>query len=275
MMMVRRTRLAALAALMLLAAIGSARDARAAAEVHRFNLVLSANPTSIIAGDVNDRLGVLNRDVLAARGLEAMDEITFGWFYQAELRYFVAQNVAVSAGVGQVRSQSKREFLPAIAQDIQLRAEVLSVPIHVGGAFYLPPYNQGDFQARAYMGAGFMSLVHNRIRYQQSEVGTTSSTTLAGDYGPNYVLTARNDSPGYYGEFGVHMFFPSRFSVMVGAIYRSALVRRTTAVVEMPNPLDPDNLNPDIPAKVKVPIGDFTGLDTGGLGLRMALAIGF
>lgn len=270
MMMVHRTRFAALAALALLGAIGFARDARAAAEVHRFSLVLSANPTSIIAGDVNDRLGVFNRDVLSARGLEGMDEITFGWFYQAEGRYFVTQNVAVSAGVGQVRSQSKREFLPAISQDIQLRVEVLSVPIHVGGAFYLPPYNQGDFQARAYLGAGFMSLVHNRVRFQQSEVGTDPSTTLAGDYGPNYVLTERRDSPGYYGEFGVHMFFPSRFSVMIGALYRSALVREMTGEVEIPidDPADPGH-------KMKVPIGVSGDLDTSGLGLRMAVAIGF
>lgn len=255
-MTVIRTRFAAMAAILLLAAIGSAREARAAAEVHRFNVVFSANPTSIAAGEVNDHLGVFNRDVLSARGLKGMDNISFGWFYQIEARYFVTQNVAVSAGFGQLKSQSKREFLPAISEDIQLRLEMISVPIHVGGAFYLPPYNQGDFQARAYLGAGFMSLVHNRLTFQREEVGTDASTTLGG----SSVLVATADSPGYYGEFGVHMFFPSRFSVMVGALYRSGKVRDVVG-------------NMDV-AGGAVPL-DIVTLDTGGLGVRMGVVAGF
>lgn len=258
----RRKSIAATIALAILGFAGLAgwsTEARAAAEVHRFNLVLSAVPTSVAAGDFNDRIEQINRENLEPVGRNGIDTINNAWFYQAEFRYFVRQNVAISAGVGQLRNQSKREFLPALQQNIQLRVEMLSVPIHLGGAYYFTPYNQGDFQARAFVGGGLMSLVHNRIRFQVHEI-TDESTTIFGD---SFLIEATGDSPGYYGEFGVHMFFAARYSVMLSALYRSAEVRNMRAVLVPVDGTPPTDLGV---------LGD---LDTSGLGARMAVAIGF
>jgi hypothetical protein len=256
--------LAALAAMILGVAAG-ARPAVAAPEVHRLSLVISSNPTQLIAGDLNDFIDDYNQFILEPRGLEPVDNISFGWYHQAELRYFVRPNWAVSAGFGQIRSQTRREFLPRISQIIVLRADIVSVPVHVGGAYYLAPYTQGDFQARAYIGGGFMSLTNNKIVFEQLEFSTDSATTLGGSQRSKL----RNDGPGYYLEVGGHMFFASRYSVMIGAIYRSAVVRSTHQVDEVVVPGDTETLT-------EIPVDEpGIGLDTSGLGLRMGVAIGF
>ncbi len=231
--------------------------ARAAAEVHRLNLVISAIPTQVVGGDFNDQLEQYNRARLDPRDIEGLDKISFGWLYDAELRYLVRQNVAVSLGVGQLRTQSKREVLPGILQDIHLRAELLSVPVHLGGTYYFQPYNQGDFQARFYLGGGFLSLVHNKALLEQVEINTDSVTTLGGTQS----RAAMRDAPGYYAEAGVHMFFAARYSVVLGAIYRSARIR--------------DMIDRETRQVVVTPDGSRFTLDAGGLGARMGVAIGF
>ena len=113
---------------------GGARLARAAAEVHRFNLVLNAIPTSIDGGDFNKSIDQVNNN-LNARGLETLDKIGYGWMFGAELRYFLRPNFALAGGVGQLRSTSKREYTFSRIDDVTIRAEVLSVPIHLGGDY--------------------------------------------------------------------------------------------------------------------------------------------
>ena len=236
--------------------------AHAAAQVAKLSLVLSANPTTVSARDFNDQvIGTINRTVLEPRGLEDLDKISFAWLYDAQLRYFVRPNFVVEGGAGQLRTVAKREFLPTITAAIQYRAEVLSVPVHVGGAYYLPAYNQGDFQARMYVGGGLSSLVYNRERFTAVESNTDSASTLGG----TYKISARGDSPGFYVETGVHMFFASRFSVMLGAIYRSAVVRRMDGLREIPTPS----------GTIRMDQEPVSGLDTSGIGARFATAIGF
>ncbi len=227
----------------------SAREAGAAAEVHRLNLVISAIPTQVAATDFNKDLDQFNRLILEPQGLEGIKKITFAWYYDFQLRYFVRQNVAVCAGVGQLRSATKREYLPAIEQDVELRAEMLSVPVHVGGLYYFQPYNQGDFQARAYLGGGLMSLVYNRERFGLN-------TTFPG---ASFQRSGRGDSPGYYVEAGAHMFFAARYSVLVGVIYRSAKIRNLEGIVHT------------TAGSFRVPVPN---LDTSGVGARMAVGIG-
>jgi hypothetical protein len=237
----------------------------AAPEIHRLNLVLSSNPTQLVASDLNDFIDNYNESVLHPRGLESLGNVSFAWYHQAELRYFVRPNWALSAGFGQIRSQARREFLPRISQIIVLRTDVVSVPVHVGGTYYLAPFTQGDFQARAYVGVGFMSLTNNKIVFEQLEFQTDSATTLGG----SRRAKLRGDGPGYYFEFGGHMFFASRYSVMLGAIYRSAIVRDLREVDDVVAPGGigtVTRIRRDEPA---------FALDTGGLGLRMGLAIGF
>jgi hypothetical protein len=246
-------------------ALIAASPAAAAPEVHRFGLVLSVNPTQIVADDLNEFIDDYNHSVLAEKDLEALGNISFAWYNQAELRYFVRQNWAVSGGFGQIRQETRKEYLPRISQVITLRSAIVSVPVHVGVTYYLAPYTQGDFQARAYVGGGFMSLTNNKIVFEQLEFHTDSATTLGGSRRSKL----RGDGPGYFFEFGGHMFFASRYSVMIGAIYRSAKVRglHETREVVVPNGSD---------TVTQIPVDEPSlSLDTGGLGLRMGLGIGF
>src|SRR5262249_3260736 len=234
---------------------GGADPARAAAERHKCTLVLTASPSQILGGDFNDQIDFFNRTMLVPRGLESLDEISYGWLFDAELRYFIRPNFAISGGAGQIRSQTRREYSFSPVDNITVEAEVLSVPIHLGGTFYFAPYNQGDFQARAYLGGGILSLTgtHGTIT---SVVTFPSSPTIPSGTFENRLA---GDAPGWYAELGAHMFFAVRYSVMIGAIYRSAVVGTTAAYVN--ERLAVENINQSV--------------DVGGLGARLSLAIGF
>ena len=240
----------ALAVLML---VSVARSGHAAAEVHRFNVVLSVDPMQVDGGDFNGTIDFINDTQLKPRGLEGLKRVTFAWLYEGELRYFVRPNMAVAVGVGQMRGASDREYLPQLNSAIQLHTEMLSVPVHVGGAYYLAPFNQGDFQARAYFGAGVLSLVYNRARFQQEATGVPGI--------PSIVTSGTQDGPGYYAEFGGHMFFASRMSVMIGIMYRSAQVKNLV------------DENTGLPYQTLE--GQPYTLDFTGAGGRFSLAIGF
>ena len=256
-------RRAGLVALVWLALAVPARQAHAAAELHRLNLCLSSTATSITAKDLNDFLDNYNRVNLETRGLEGLDKISFSWLHQAELRYFMRPNVAVSAGFGQIHVRSFREFLPRISEAITLRSEVVSVPMHVGMAYYLQAYNQGDFQARAYVGGGLTSMTNSKVLFERLEFATDSATTLGG----STRFRGRRDAPGYYLELGGHMFFAARYSVMISGVYRGAMVRNLRVVRDVIDPVTGQTTAEVVePSKLT--------LDLGGLGLRMALNIG-
>jgi hypothetical protein len=183
----KRYRLAVLAAsAAVLFAILPGRNASAAPEVHNFNLMLSVNPTSINGGGLSDLIDQYNDQVLEPNGFKSLDRITLGWLFQAELRYLVRPNVAVNFGVGQMKSQQKREFLPLINQSVNVRFEALTVPVHLGADYYFTPYTQGDFQARFYTGAGILSNVYNIVTLQQEQV-----TPQTGPILPDGSFTAR------------------------------------------------------------------------------------
>jgi hypothetical protein len=166
----------------------------------------------------------------------------------------LSQKIAINAGVGQIKKSTEQEYLPAIQQDVKLRWEFFSVPVSVGAAYYLAPYNQGDFQARAYLGGGFLSLVQNRVKLQQTVTGIPGVTS--------FTTALQRDAPGYYLEGGVHMYFASRFSVLLGAMWRSAKVE-----VLLTRDTHEPALNPDD--------GQPTSLDMSGIGGRMGVAFGF
>jgi hypothetical protein len=246
-----RIRLAAVLAVLALSSAWRVPAVQAVAETHRLNIVFSGTPTQVRADDFNGFIDDINRLFLTPQGLEPLGKIKLSWLFQGEVRYFARQNLAVTAGVGRMSSTKRQEYLPAIGRSIVLTAEVASVPIHAGAAYYLKPYNQGDFQARAYVGAGFVSLVANKATFRQDQTGTPA---------PTIRITGTNDGPGFYGEAGAHMFFATRFSVMLGALYRSSNVR---------------NL---IDEASGLPLTNFQGqpiaLDVGGIGFKMALGIG-
>ncbi len=254
-----------------LALVALPSGARGAAEVHRVNLVLSGIPGSVQGGGFNQVIDVYNR-VLDSRGIAGLDHVDFGWQFDGELRCFIKPNLAVSAGVGQIGISHSGEVFPRLQQNIRFKAEMSSVPIHAGLGYYLSPYVQGDFQARAFVGAGLLSLVSNKGSLSQSEFGTDSSTTLGNPRTPpnSFKLTGTNDAPGYYVEGGVHMWFPSRFSVMLGGYYRSArvdnLVVRDFVVNGVDQGLDYRG--------VLLVEGKPASMDFSGLGFRIAVGIG-
>jgi hypothetical protein len=242
-------------------ALGAPPEARAAAEFHKLNLVLSGIPTSIKGGGFLDTLAAYNTLHPGKRGVEGLDEPSFGWHFDAQVQYFVRSNVALSFGAGQLRSQQKAEVLPRLQQSITYRAEVITVPIHAGVDYYLAPYNQGDFQARMFFGGGVLSLVHSRGTIQQTEIGTDSSTTFGNERTPpeTFKNVMSGNAPGYYLQAGAHMWFPSRLNVMLAVMYRSAIVR--------------DLIN-DATRQPVIFRGEPVDLDVGGVGARMAIGIG-
>jgi hypothetical protein len=247
--------LAALAALVLLAPA----PAFAAAEVHRLNFAISGVPTALNAGDFNESLDFYNRTVLTPRDFEPLEKVKFSFLFDAEVRYFVTRNLSINAGVGHLRAKSDQEYLPALSQSINVRAEMLTVPIHVGASYYLQPYNQGDFQARMFWGGGLVQYSHSRISFLQELAGVDSATTA--QLGGSYKFGATNDATGYYAEGGVHMFFAARYSVLLSALYRSG---------EINGLINEQTREPFLNPQTGRPFQ----LDVGGVGFRIAAVIG-
>lgn len=268
-----RIRRAALWALVFVscAMVGRVPEARAAAEIHKLNLLLSGNPSALAANEYNDLIAQYNRNVLDPRGYEPLKSMHFGWLFQAQLRYFVRPNVTVDAGFGNVKATQEREYLPRISQSINLDTKIASDVWNVGASYYLQPYNQGDFQARMYFSGGLLSLANTEFKFGKVEAGTDSTTTLGSATGSgdmyNYNVRGKSEGPGWYIETGAHMFFSSRFSVMLGVMYRDMKVRAVpVALTEYdtdgnaypnPTPIDP------------------VEVDLGGVSARMGVCIGF
>jgi hypothetical protein len=242
--------------------LAKAPQAQAQAEVHKLNLMLSANPSSFKADDYKKFLENYNSRVLLPHDLKPLGTISWGWRYEGEFRYFVTSSVAVSAGAGQMRTAKRQEYLPRISQRIEVRTNVVSAPVHVGASYYFAPYSQGNFRARAYVGGGLMSHTNSKVFFEQLEFNTDTTTTLGG----SARLKGRGEAPGYYAEFGAHMWFATRLSIMLGMTYRSAdmQVLRYDAVsisgsgVETP-------FNPPIKPET---------LDLSGISARFAVLIG-
>jgi hypothetical protein len=279
-----RLRLGALLALAVaLGAFSLPLEAMAAAEVHRLNLVISAMPSQIDGGGMNDLLERYNQNPLNSgdRTFEPIDKLGMAWLFDGELRYFVRPNFALAAGASRLKVQTKREFLPSIGASINVLGDVSSVPVHVGAQYYLAPYNQGDFQARAFLGGGLLSLASNRALFSVFEAGLTSrgDTLDVSSLGGTNRIIATGDAPGYYAEVGAHLFFAARYSVLVGAVYRSMRIRDLASVGEIivPDPSRPLAL-PPLKTRLLGNDGRLIGireLDLSGLGVRMALGIGF
>ena len=276
-----RLRLGLLLALAVaIGAVSHAPRAMAAAEVHKLNFVISSAPSQLAGGGMNDMLTRYNEYPLG-ENFESLSKITMGWQFDGELRYFVRPNFAVAMGIGHLKTESKREFQRAIGADVVLRGEVLAVPLHVGGLYYLAPYTQGDFQARAFVGGGLLSITTARARFSTFEQGlpVKGDTLDALSLGGTSDLLARGEGPGYYAEFGAHLFFAARYSLMVGAIYRSAVLRNLDNEGMLMAPYHVPQSNPAVYLQ-KLLLDDnghplrIPDLDLSGLGVRMAIGIG-
>ncbi len=256
----------AAALICLCAAAFTAVEAHAAAEVHRLSLMLAGVPTGVNGGDFNDAIDHFNQVSLNPRQYEEMPRVSFSWLFDSELRYFVRPNFAVSAGVGHLRAGHRLEFLPALSQSVDIRTEVITVPVHVGGAYYLQPYNQGDFQARAFVGGGLVQYTFTRAAAYQTVVSADSATNV--DWRGTFRRSQTQDSPGYYLEGGAHMFFASRFSALLSVVYRSGQLRNMVVTEDTYTP-------PGALPNAASPFPLTETLDVGGVGFKMAVGIGF
>jgi hypothetical protein len=252
-------------------ALFTASQARAAADVHRLNLVLSGIPTQVNGGDFNEAIDRFNARFLDPIGYERLKHLQFTWAYDTELRYFVRPNFAVTAGLQQMRVGQKQEFLPALSEGVNLRTEILTLPVHVGAAYYMQPYNQGDFQARAFFGGGMMQYTHSRATFEQVISMVSYDSAFVAATGGSYRYSLTQSAPGFYLEGGAHMFFASRFSVLIGVQYRSGVLRRMylhdSSTNGVPNPVPPYT-------EVRNPDGSEYRVDVGGVGARLAVGIG-
>jgi hypothetical protein len=290
-----RLRLGALLALAVAFGVFSpSPEAMAAAEVHRLNLVISGMPSQIDGGGMNDLLDRYNEYPLNTppRTFEPLDKFSVAWLFDGELRYFVRPNFALAVGAGRLKARTKRELQPRIGASINVVGEIVSMPIHVGAQYYLAPYTQGDFQARAFVGGGLVSLTGTEASFSTIERGLDIHPTASGELdtldvsslGGTNRLVARGDSPGYFAEVGAHLFFAARYSIIVGAEYRSMRIRdlekSNDGVIMVPDP-DPTRgaLDPPLQKNLKGPDGKpvyrISKLDMSGFGVRMAVAIGF
>lgn len=240
-------------------------DSHAAAEVHRLSLMLSGVPTSINGGDFNDAIDYYNATHLAPQQKELLPKVSFSWLFDGELRYFVRPNFAVTAGVSHLRAGHRNEYLPALTQSIDVRSDVITVPVHVGGSYYFSPYNQGDFQARAFLGGGYVQYTHTRASLTQTLTAADSllTYTMTG----SFKQAQTQDAPGYYVEGGAHMFFASRFSALLSLYYRSGELR-DMVITENSSTASP--LNP-----TQQFLKPTDKLDVGGVGIKLAVGIGF
>lgn len=261
-----------LGAALLCLAVMPVGEARAAAEVHRLNLVISGIPTSVNGGDFNEEIDRFNQRLLDPIGYERLQSLSFTWAFDAELRYFVRPNFAVTAGITQMRVGERKEFLPSITSAVNLHTEILTAPVHVGAAYYMQPYNQGDFQARAFVGGGMLQYTHSRVRFEQVLSMTTYDSVLVNRTGGSYRYSLTQDAPGYYVETGAHMFFASRFSALVGIVYRSGMLRGMRLEEARAN-------GQPVPVpeytEVRNPDGTEYQVDVGGIGVKLAVGIGF
>ncbi|MGH7724516.1 MAG: hypothetical protein ACREOU_03735 [Candidatus Eiseniibacteriota bacterium] len=200
-------------ALAFLAASGHADEQR----VQRLGLAIYAMPTSMAMGDVNDAIDDLN-EFTASQGLAPIDKITWAGLFGLEARFFATRHWVVTAGVGRISKQSLLDLQPAATTFLQVKAKVRTVPLNLGVDYYFEPKTSGDFSLRPFVGGGFMSLPETKVSLggQFQSPDTTFGETS----------TSLGEGAGGYLEGGIHMMFPSRYSVIINANFRYAKTTR-------------------------------------------------
>ena len=251
----RRSARTAAVLTLVVAALGSLAPAARADEqrVSRLGLALSVMPTSLALGDVNseiDRLNAATGSIGPPFSPQApIGKITWDGLWQAELKYFVKRKVAVVAGIGQIKHQSQLELMPVADGSTIIRAYTRAVPIHLGADYYFDPHTSGDFTLRPFVGAGYMKIADTKTSFGYQLVRPDS---VLRDFTDSY-----GNGHGFYVEGGIHMMFPSRYSVIVNANYRNAHVRQMQFF--------------DTGQVVLRPDGELLQTDLSGFGLRFAL----
>ena len=254
----RKAARAAVVVTLLMISLGSLAPAARADEqrVSRLGLALFVMPTSLTLGDANEEIDRLNRTTAAFGqpfiSQAAIDKITWDAPFGAELKYFVNRKFAVVGGLSQVKTESKLDLLPVADGKTLIRGYVRSVPIHMGIDYYLEPRTSGDFTMRPFVGAGYVRIADTKTTFGYDLVRPDSTATdVRSSYGKGH---------GFYTQAGVHLMFPSRYSILINAHYRNAHVRQMNDYETGGVVVDPQ--------------GELVETDISGFGLRFAMQIG-
>jgi hypothetical protein len=130
-------------------------------------------------------------------------------------------------------------------------ARILTVPENLGAAYYLNPKTSGDFTLRPFVGAGMIRLVETKAKVGgEAQLADTTFGNFSRPFGEGF---------GFYAEGGVHMMFPSKYSILLNAMYRKA---KTNRVYE-------ENTHQLLYNQDGTPYE----LDVSGFGIRLALQI--
>ncbi len=253
----RAARAAAMFGLILVAAVSLIPDARADEQrVKRLGLALFVMPSSLGLADFNDEIGRLNQQTATFGppfgSQAAIDRVTWDGIFGAELKYFVNRKIAIVGGLSQIKRESKLDLQPVADGLTLIRGYVRSVPIHLGADYYFEPRTSGDFTMRPFLGGGYVRVADTKTSQGYNLVRPDSSLR---DF-----TTAYGKGHGFYAEGGLHLMFPSRYSLLINAHYRNAHVKQmndyeTGAVVVNAN-------------------GEGVETDISGFGLRFAVQIG-
>ena len=219
--------------------------------VKRFGVALYAMPTNMSLHDLNDQVDFLNQ-FTAAQNLAPIKRLHWSAQFGLEGRYTLSPHWTIAAGFGRIRSESKLDLLPQVGQHILVSARVITVPQNLGLDYYLGPKTSGDFTLRPFVGGGMIRLVETKAKVGgEATLADTTFGSFSRPFGEGF---------GYYAEAGIHMMFPSKYSVVLNAMYRNAKTKRVFE--ENTHQL---LFNPD---------GTPYELDVSGFGLRIALEIG-
>ena len=199
----------ALAGLAMVAGPGRADEQR----VKRFGVALYAMPTNMKLDDLNDQIDELNV-FTDQQNLAPINDIHWGAQFGMEGRYTINRHWTAVAGFGRIQKASTLDLLPQVGQHILVQARVLTVPTNLGAAYYFNPQTSGNFTLRPFLGGGMMRLVETKVKIGGEAVLQDTSFT-------NF-QRPQGEGVGWYGEGGVHMMFPSRYSIILNGIYRHA-----------------------------------------------------
>ena len=249
----RAARAAAVVGLVAITLVAGAVPGRADEQrVKRFGIAMYVMPTSLALDDFNNSVDRLN-EFTSAQGLAPIDKIHWAAEFGLEGRFQATHHWMLVAGFGQIKKQSTLSLIPQVNQHILVTANILTVPINLGADYYFNPKTSGDFTMRPFVGGGMISLVETKAKLGGS--AALQDTTFETFTRP------QGEGGGFYVEGGVHMMFPSRYSILLNGNYRHA--KATRVYEETTGQL---LYNPD---------GSPYELDVSGFGLRFAVQINF
>jgi len=247
----RRPALALLLGAVALAALAPASRADEQ-RVKRFGVALYAMPTSMSLGNFNDGIDRVNT-AISANGFAPISKVHWSSQFGLEGRFMATKRWVVVAGFGRIKKESKLDLIPQVNTHVLVEGRILTVPRNLGLDYYFPPKTSGNVTIRPFLGAGMLSLVETKGKLGAA---TTVAGTTVGQF-----ARPTGEGAGFYGEGGMHVMLPSKYSLLLNGYYRRAKVTQVIEETTRGRLFNPD--------------GSPFALDVSGFGIRFAAQIDF